>query len=87
VQHAVLLDQPVEAFEDLALPVAGIAGLQLGQLLTLSGLQKLPEQPGVERVFGVEVAGQAKAEGAVAIWSGPSVAAGWPVPEPLPWCC
>ena len=60
VQHAVLFDQPVEALEDLALPVGRITGLELDQLLALRGLQELPEEARIERVFGVEVRGQAQ---------------------------
>ena len=62
VQDAVFFDESVEAFEDFALPVVGVAGFEFGEFFVLGGFEKFPEESGVEGVFGVEIGGLADLE-------------------------
>lgn len=56
MQHAVLLRQPVEAFEDAQIPVV-ITLLEALQLIALAVLEELPQPAGIHRVAGIEVLG------------------------------
>ncbi|MNQ98367.1 hypothetical protein D3C85_1140520 [compost metagenome] len=59
VQHAVLLRQPVEAFEDAQIPIV-VALLKAFQLLALAVVEELPQPAAIHRIAGIEVLGAAQ---------------------------
>ncbi|WP_236758658.1 hypothetical protein [Aeromonas caviae] len=57
MQHPLLFNDAIEALEHLALPVVRVMLLEFSQFHGLGGFEKLPEQPLIDGVLLVKIAG------------------------------